>query len=87
MAGGRYVSPMRRYSFDDTSYSNNNYSNNNNCNNNNNGNHTNNNQSISNNHSSSNISYESPSTSPRLTNETKGNVTLYLLLLLCIFVY
>ena len=68
---------MRRYSFDDTSYNTNNHNNNNNYNENNINNHN----SIINNgnkhHSSSNIAYESPSTSPRITNDTKGNIIYY----------
>ena len=79
---GRYTSPMRRYSFDDTTagYNHNiNYNNNNDQNMNVNAIMSNNNN---NNNSNNSITYESPSTSPRGTNDTKGINILPLLLLI-----
>ena len=73
---GRYASPMRRYSFDDTTASHN-YNTYNNTPNNNNDNMNINTASMSNNNNS--ITYESPSSSPRASNDTKGKYRYYII--------
>jgi ATP-dependent Zn protease len=88
---GRYTSPMRRYSFDDTTtgYNHNiNYNNNNDQNMNVNAIMSNNNNNNNSNNSNNNsITYESPSTSPRGTNDTKGINILPLLLLILTLIF
>ena len=88
---GRYTSPMRRYSFDDTTTGYNHNINHNNAPNNDhnmniNAIMSNNNNHNNNNNNSNSITYESPSTSPRATNDTKGINILPLLLLILILI-